>query len=161
MAFRRTHNYPRGKPLPLVLLDVGMAGVVGLWVFLVPGHWTRAIGVIGAFLLVAFIGGHLTRRYERTGKAVPIPRTRVIVKFSKGLPQPMVAMRLAFFLTVAFMLVFGFAPFTDSTAKVGIIACVFALIGIAISNFALERHYVNTGRALEMNAESGQALNGS
>jgi hypothetical protein len=155
MVSRRTHNYPQGKPIGLVLVDIGIAGVVGMWAFLVPGHWTRAIGVIGAFLLVAFIGGKLTRRYERTGQAVPIPRPRAIVRFSGGLPLPMLAMRVAFFALVALMLVFGLAPFTDSTAKAGVIACIFAMIVTAVSNVVLERHYVSTGRAQEMNADSG------
>lgn len=155
MAHRRTHTYPQGKPFPLVLLDIGMAGVVGLWVIVVPGHWTRAIGVIGTFLVFVFISGQFTRHYERTGQAVPIPLQGIIVQFTGALPRPMLAMRLAFFVAVAVMFVFGFAPFTDSTAKAGIIACVFALIGIALSNVALQRHYVDTGRAQEVDSQSG------
>lgn len=156
MGYRRTHNYPHGKPFSLVLLDLWMAGLVALWVLPVPGHWTRAMGMIAAFLVFAFISGKLTRHYERTGQAVPISRSRTIVKFTGGLPLPMLATRVAFFIAATVMVVFGFAPFADSTAKTGIIACVFALIGIAVLNFALERHYVNVGRAQEADAQSGR-----
>ena len=66
----------------------------------------------------------------------------------------MLAARLAFFFTVAIMVAFGVAPVTDSTARIGIIACVFALIGVAVLNLALERRYVNTGHAKEMDVSS-------
>ena len=157
VGHRRTHNYPHGKPFPLVLVDILIAVVVGLWVFLVPGHWPRAIGIIVVFLIIAFIRGKLTKRYERTGQAVPIPRPRLIVRFPRGLPFPMLAMRLAFFITVALMVMFGVAPVADSTAKTGIISCIFVLIGLAILNIAFERHYVNTGRAQETDVRSGRA----
>jgi hypothetical protein len=42
----------------------------------------------------------------------------------------------------------------DSTARIGIIACVFALIGVAVLNLALERRYVNTGHAKEVDVSS-------
>ena len=154
VGYRRTHNYPHGKPLPLVLLDVMMAILVGLWVFLVPGHWPRAIAIFAVFLVIAFISTKLHRPYERTGQAVRIPRPRVVAQFSQGLPAPMLASRLTFFITVAIMVVFGVAPVADSTARIGIIACVFALVGVAALNFALERHYVNTGHAKEMDVSS-------
>jgi hypothetical protein len=66
----------------------------------------------------------------------------------------MLAARLTFFITVAIMIVFGVAPVADSTARIGIIACVFALVGVAVLNLALERHYVNTGHAKEMDVPS-------
>jgi hypothetical protein len=154
VGYRRTHNYPHGTPFPLVLLAIVMAILLGLWVFLVPGHWPRGIVIIAVFLVIAFINTKLHRRYERTGQAVRIPRPRVIVKFSQGLPVPMFAARLAFFVTVAIMVVFGVAPVADSTARIGIIACVFALIGVAVLNLALERRYVNTGHAKEADVSS-------
>jgi hypothetical protein len=87
-------------------------------------------------------------------QAVRIPRPRVVAQFSQGLPAPMLAARLTFFITVAIMVVFGVAPVADSTARIGIIACVFALVGVAVLNFALERHHVNTGHAKEMDVSS-------
>ena len=154
VGYRRTHNYPHGKPFPLVLLDIAIAVLVGIWVFLVPGHWPRAIAIIAVFLVIAFISTKLHRHYERTGQVVRISRPRVVVKFSQGLPVPMLAARLAFFVTVAIMVVFGVAPVADSTAKIGIIACVFAIIGVAVLNLTLERRYVNTGHAKEIDVSS-------
>ena len=154
VGYRRTHNYPHGTPFPLVLLAIVMAILLGLWVFLVPGHWPRGIAIIAVFLVIAFINAKLHSHYERTGQAVRIPRPRVVVKFSQGLPVPMLAARLAFFVTVAIMVVFGAAPVADSTARIGIIACVFALIGVAVLNLALERRYVNTGHAKEVDVSS-------
>jgi MFS superfamily sulfate permease-like transporter len=85
VGYRRTHNYPHGTPFPLVLLAIVMAILLGLWIFLVPGHWPRAI--IAVFLVIAFIDTKLHRHYERTGQAVRIPRPRIVVKFSQGLPS--------------------------------------------------------------------------
>jgi hypothetical protein len=154
VGYRRTHDYPHGTPFPLVLVAIATAILLGLWVFLVPGHWPRAIAIIAVFLVIAFIDAKLHRQYERTGQAVRIPRPRVVVNFSQGLPVPMMASRLAFFVTVTIMVVFGVAPVADSTARIGIIACVFALVGVAILNLALERHYVNTGHAKAVDASS-------
>jgi hypothetical protein len=154
VGYRRTHNYPHGKPLPLILLDIGMAVLALLWVFLIPGHWPRAIGVIAVFLVIAFISTKLDGYYERTGQAVRIPRSRVAVKFPQGLPLPMLAARLSFFVTVGIMVIFGVAPVADSTARNGIIACVFMLVAVAVLNLGLEHHYVNTGQAKEMQVSS-------
>jgi hypothetical protein len=66
----------------------------------------------------------------------------------------MLAARLAFFVTVAITVVFGVAPVADSTARIGIIGFVFALIGVTVLNLALEHHYVNTGHAKEMDVSS-------
>jgi uncharacterized membrane protein YhaH (DUF805 family) len=154
VGYRRTHDYPHGKPFPLALLDIVMTALVGLWVFLVPGHWPRAMAIIAVFLVIALISTRLHRHYEQTGEAVRIPRPRVVVRFSQGLPVPMLAVRFAFFVGVAIMVVFGVAPVADSTARIGIIASVFALIGVAVLNLALERHYVNTDHAKEIDVSS-------
>lgn len=66
----------------------------------------------------------------------------------------MLAARLAFFTIVAMMLVFELAPVAESTARTGIIGCVFALIGIAALNLALERHDLKTGHAQEIDVSS-------
>ena len=138
---RRTHDYPYGKPFPLVLLDIAMAILLLSWVVFVPGHWTRA-SVFPAVLLLALINTKLLRRYEQTGQAVRIPPPKVVARFPHGLPVSMLAARLAFFVSIAVMIVFGVAPVGDSTARMGIVVCVFALIGVAVLNLVLERHYV-------------------
>ena len=62
----------------------------------------------------------------------------------------MLVARMAFFITVAVMILFGTAPFGDTTARRGIIGCVFALAGVAAWNLILEAHYVKTGIAKEV-----------
>jgi hypothetical protein len=139
--------------MPASLKVLGVAGVIAViaWVFLVPGHWTRGFAVIGILLIIALISEKLHRRYEQTGQAVKLPqRRRRMIVFSKGLPGPMLAARLAFFLTVAVMLVLGWAPVGTSTAHHGIIACVFALIIVAVLNLSIEHHYVKAGKATEV-----------
>ena len=132
-----------------------MALTVGMWALLVPGHWPRAIGILALFLTIVVVQGMFVQHYEQTGQAVPIPRRRLIVKFPRGLPLAMLATRLVFLITVAVMVVFGFAPMADSTAQTGIISCVFALIAAGVLNVAIERHYVGTGRALEIDVSRG------
>src|SRR5207253_11173768 len=118
VGYHRTHNYPHGKPFPLVLLDIVMAVIVGLWVFLVPGHWHRAIAIVGVFLVIALISTKLHSHYERRGRAVRIARPRLVVKFSEGLPVAMFAARLEFFVTVAIIVAFGVAAVAVSTASI-------------------------------------------
>ena len=155
VGHRKTHDYPFGRPSPLILLGIGMAILLLSWVFLVPGHWPRGIVIIATFVALAFIDGRLHKRYEQVGLAVRIPRPpRVVTKFLHALPVPMLLARLAFFATVAAMMVFGVAPLRDSTARTGIIGCVFTLIGVAALNLVLERHYVNTGVATEIDVSS-------
>ena len=55
----------------------------------------------------------------------------------------------------ALMILFGVVPVADSTARIGIIVCVFALIGVAALNIAVERYYVHTGVAQELDVSSG------
>jgi hypothetical protein len=155
VGYRKTHDFPQGRPFPLVLLGIGMAVVLLAWVFLVPGHWPRAIWIIAVFVALAFIDAKLHTLYERTGQAVRIPRPKILTRFSHGLPVPMLIARSAFFVTVALMILFGVAPFADSTARIGIIVCVFVLIGIAALNVGLERYYGHTGVAQEFDVSSG------
>jgi hypothetical protein len=158
VGYSRTHDYPHGKPFPLVLLAVAMALLLLSWIVFVPGHWLRSVGTIAAFLVLVFIDTKLHTHYEQTGQAVRIPRPKVVARFPNGLPVPMLAARLAFFVNVGVMIVFGVAPIADSTARTGIIGCVFVLIGVALLNLALERHYVNIGVAEEVGvSNSGKA----
>ena len=151
VGYRRTHSFPAGKPFPLTLLSIARAVVLGLWVFLVSEHWLRAIPIIAAGSALAFINSMLIRRYERTGQAVRIPRQpRAVVRFPFGLPFSMFGARIAFFVTAALMIMFGVIPVADSTARTGIIACVFGLVGVAVLNIALENYDVKTGHAKEV-----------
>jgi hypothetical protein len=159
-GYRKTHNYPHGKPAPLVLLEIAMAVLCAAWVFLVPGHAPRAIGAIFAFLLIVWGHTNLHRRYERIGQAVPIPRQKVVVAFPKGLPVPVLMLRGAFFAIVAIMVALGILPVATSTARAGIITCVFALIGVAALNLVLEHHYVNTGRTALQPENTGPTRDG-
>jgi hypothetical protein len=154
VGYRRTHHYPYGTPFPLVLLGIAMVVLLLSWVFLVPGHWPPGIGIIGAFLVLGFINGELHKRYEQTGQAVRIPQPKLVAKFPTGLPRPMLAARLGFFITVAVMLVFGLASVAASTSRIGIIVCVFTLIGVAVLNLVLERHYVSIGVANEVDVSN-------
>ena len=154
----KTHTFPDGKPLPLRLLDIAVLAVVLAWVFLVPGHWYRAIPVIAAFVAVAYVAEKFDRHYEKTGQAVRIPKPpQKVVKFPGKLPGAMLAARSSFFVVVAVMLVFGFAPMPKLTARHGIIGCVLALFVVAVVNLSLEAHYINTERAIEVDSLTGAA----
>src|SRR5215468_2327228 len=145
VGYRKTHDYPHGVPLPLKLLSI-VGGVLALaWLFLLPGHWWRAVYILAAFVVLATVSGKLHTHYEQTGQAVPIPQKRIVTEFPRGLPRSMLVARMAFFITVAVMILFGTAPFGDTTARRGIIGCVFALAGVAAWNLILEAHYVKTG----------------
>jgi hypothetical protein len=128
-----------------------MAVIALSWVFLVPGHWPRAIGILGAFVALAFSDTKFHNRYERTGQAVRIPRPRLTtVRFPKGMPVPILVARASFFVVAGIMLLLGVLPLNDSVARTGIIACVFALIVVAVLNLGLEHHCVKTGAATEV-----------
>jgi hypothetical protein len=147
---RKTHDFPHGKPFALVLTEIVFASVFLGW--MISGafseSWRHSVPFVGVIVAVLFIYHNLIRTYERTGQAVPIKRPKVIVKF--GLPVPILAARVAFFVTVATMVLLSVGPLTDATARGGIIACVFALIAVAVLNIALEYHYVRSGRATEV-----------
>jgi hypothetical protein len=145
----KTHNFPQGKPLPIVLLEITFAAVTVLWLF-AWGSWVRAALVITIFFALGFVYSKLLGRYERAGHAVPIVRRTVVTKFLDGVPRPILALRYAFFVMVALMIVFGIVPMPEATAHAGIIACVLALFVIAVAHVALEHYYVSKGRATEI-----------
>jgi hypothetical protein len=155
---RKTHNYPFGRPLPLVLVNIAM-GIVGiLWVIFALGSWIRALGIVGLFLVLAFVSSKLHQTYERTGHAVPIPREMAVTKFGNGMPTPLLALRIAFFVAVAGLVGFGMAPLTEASAKKGMIASVLGLVVIGILNVALERYYVHTGRGKDVPINSPNSI---
>jgi hypothetical protein len=72
------------------------------------------------------------------------------------------ALRVGFFLIVAVMLLFNFAPVPTPTARFGITACVLALFAVGFLHVVLENHYVSTGRATEvdLSAQSNETKQG-
>jgi len=145
---RRTHEYPYGKPFPLLVIDIA-TGIVGIcWVVFASRGWPYIVGILAVFLGLAAIASNLTKWYERTGLAVRIPRV-VAVGFTKGTPAPIRALRVAFFVFVAALLFFGLAPFPLTVAKGWMIGSIVGLFAIGGMHLFLERHYVNTGRAEE------------
>jgi hypothetical protein len=155
---RITHIYPYGWPLPLVLVNIAM-GIVGvMWLIFALGSWIRALGIIGLFLVLAFISSKLHQAYERTSHAVPIPREMAITKFGNGMPTPLLALRIAFFVAVAALVGFGIAPLTDATGKKGMIASALGLVVIGILNVTLERYYVHTGRGTDVPIDSPDSI---
>ena len=152
VGHRKSHSYPHGKPHLFIWLDVGMAVVVVSWVFLVPGHWPRVIGILAGFIMLALVNTKLHNHYERTGQAVRIPHPRVVVKFPNGLPVPKLVARASFFVVAGVMLLLGVVPLKDSIAQTGIAACVIVLFVVAGLNLGLEHHYVKSGHATEVNS---------
>jgi len=152
---RRTHDFPRGKPLLLTLTDTGFAGLfvlvlgISVLVFGLDG-WRASAPTFAIFVGYAIARSLLLARYERTGDAIPLNRVSVVVKFPHGFPKPMLAARLSFFIVAGLMLVFGVSPFPFDVVKKGIIGCVFGLIVVAVANLLLESHYVRAGRAVNV-----------
>jgi len=119
---------------------LGRYAALGVW-------WRLAVPFTAVGILVVMLNSKLVRAYmARTVTSKPT----VAIKFSNGLPSALAAARIAFFVIVAAMLVFGIAPISGSTAKAGIIGCVLALFALAFVYVALEHHYINTGRASEI-----------
>ena len=145
---RRTHEYPHGKPFPLVLIDIAMGIVCVCWVVFASHGWPYIFGILAVFLALAAVASKLTKWYERAGLAVRIPRV-VAVGFTKGTPAPIRALRVAFFVFVAALLFFGLAPFPLAVAKRWMIGSIVGLFAVGGMHSFLERRYVNTGRAEE------------
>jgi hypothetical protein len=148
---RKTHDYPKGKPLPLWLSQIGYAAAF-IFVIIFGSHgWIRGLPFVALMVAFLFLHSSLIRRYERSGRAIPIARPKTtVVKFVDGTPTPILALRYAYFVLVALMILFGLAPFADRTARIGIIGCVLALFILAGLYIAFMWHYINTGRAKEI-----------
>jgi hypothetical protein len=148
---RKSHDYPHGKPFPLVLVNIAMLIVAVLWVIFALKSWAHAVTIVALFVALGLIDSKLHQAYERTGQAVPIaPPVAVVIKFIDRTPVSLVALRYAFFVFVAVLIVFGVAPLRDATAKTGMIGSVIGLVVIGILHFALEHYYVHTGRGKEV-----------
>lgn len=148
-GYRKTHDFPGGKPLPLRLLGVADVVFFLVLVFLAGRGWPHAVAIIAIILLVAFAHLKLLRHYEEIGRAVPIPQA---LKFPNGIPGPLRALRYSFFVIVAVMLALGVTPIPDRIARNGIIAAVFALFAVGIAHALLEYRYVSLARESELEA---------
>jgi archaellum component FlaF (FlaF/FlaG flagellin family) len=137
-------------------MEIGFFAAFLAWGFLAGASkgWRGVVMLVAVLVCILFLHSRLIGVYERIGRAVPIKASRVVVRFREGVPAPMRAARLLFFVAVAIMLFFGFGPVADSTARRGIVGCVFGLIAVAALNIALERHYVRIGRANESDVSS-------
>jgi hypothetical protein len=144
-----THKFPHGTPLAL---QVGGIALIALFfgISWAQGWWKFLPIVLLALGFAAYL--KLIRYYERKGIAVPIHFGRAYAEFPSGVPRPLVLARGAFFVVLALMLVFGTAPLDQRVAGNGIIGCVLSSLVVAIACVALERYYVKTGRAIEIEA---------
>jgi hypothetical protein len=147
---RRTHDYPFGKPFPLVLVNVAALVLGVLWVGFGFEDWSRTVGIILLFFALLFVNFKLHQAYERTGLAVQIARPLTVIKFDDGIPVPLLTLRWAFLVFVAVLVVSGVAPLRDATAKMGMIGSVIGLVFVGILHFGIERYYVHTGRGNEV-----------
>jgi hypothetical protein len=151
MGGRRTHDFPHGRPLPLTLIPLGFA--VALIVSAIAfgfKDWRSATPAVAIFIAYAVTYSLVIRRYEQTGQAIRRRTVNLIVRFPHDFPKPLLAARFSLLIVVVMMLVFGIGPFGFDVAKRGIIGCVLGLVGVAAVNVLLERHYVRTGRGIEI-----------
>jgi hypothetical protein len=147
---RKTHDFPQGTPVPIVLIHIAAVIVGVLWVVSFSLGWMFAIAASAAWICVLLISHKLTKSYERRGLAVPIPRPKVnSIRFPAGTPASLLALRYAFAIVALLMLGFGLAPMPWARAKFGIVGCVIGLFMLGVLNTALVFHYLKTGRATE------------
>jgi hypothetical protein len=143
---RRTHDYPDGKPLPIVLVEIAF-GIVGLFWIVAPISWWRVVLFGLVFIAFVSVRSELLDRYEHSGRAVRRPTHKKIV-FLSGMPAPLLVLRYVFFIPVITMFAFGIAPL--AVARVGIISCILSLVVLAFVYTGLQAVYVNSGRAQEV-----------
>jgi hypothetical protein len=109
--------------------------------------WLRGAVALSSVVVVVVV---LNLRRVRSSMATGTSQATFSIEYPNGLPSELIAVRIAFFVIVAMMLVFGAVPMADSVAKTGIICCVLALFGIGFLYGALEHHYLKTGHAAEI-----------
>jgi hypothetical protein len=160
---RKTHDFPNGRPLPLILVEVVF--VVGFVAWMVIGgsdegahSWRRGAVFVAIIVSFMYTQSRFIRFYEHKGLAIPIRRQTLVTRFVGRKPIPIIITHSAFFVAVAAMLFLGLGPVEEHTARTGIIACVLALVAIAIIHLILERHYINNGRASEVDVSGSNEL---
>jgi hypothetical protein len=163
MIARKTHDFPYGRPPALLLAEVAFIGAFLVWGFLggVSHGWRGWAALVALLIVIEFLYSKLLGAYESNGRAVPLKRPRIAIRYSSGLPLPMLAVRFSFFAAVVVMLFMGLGPVAESTARIGIIGCVFGMVAVAGLSTALERHYIRTGRAIEVDVSARCGANGA
>lgn len=146
MTPRKTHDYPGGKPLPLVFAEIAF-GVVGLLWIVAPISWWLVALFGVALVALVFVRSELLDRYEHTGRAIRRPSRKQIV-FLGRMPAPMRALRYAVVLPMIAMFAFGLAPM--AIAKIGIIGCILCLFVLSAVYIGLQLFYESTGRGQEI-----------
>ncbi len=142
--------FPGGQPIGLRLGSLALLAIF-FSISWVHGWW-RAIPI--SVLAAGFLGYvRLIRYYEHQGRAVRIRYCKTTTEFPSGAPAPIVLLRCAFFVGAALMLVFEFAPLSQTVARPGIIGCVLSLVLIAIAYIATESYYVKIGRGVEVDVK--------
>lgn len=131
-----------------IILFLGGTGIYASGAKGLSSGWHAAVPYIAVVILLLFLNSKRIRPH--IDRALRSDEPLLVIDFIGGLPPAMIVVRIAFLLAVAAMLVFGVAPVSDATARVGIIACVLALFVIFIVDAALESHYVNSGRATQI-----------
>ena len=146
---RRTHDFPQGRPVFLTFIEIAFA--ILLIISAVSfgfDNWRSAAPTVALFLAYIITYSLVIRRYERTGKAVRRTTLNVMVMFPEGFPVPLLALRVAFFIVVGLMLMFG--AYMHPCIHKFLIGCSFGLIAVAFAYVLLERRYVKIGRATDV-----------
>ena len=135
---RQNPRFSAWKPFVLTLIKIvfPISCIVSVVAFGFR-EWRSAAPTLAIILAYTVTNSLVIRRYERTGQAVRRRRVNVRVRFPEGFPKPLLAARSAFFIVVVLMLVLGIGPFVFAGAKMGIIGCVFGLVGVAALNVLL------------------------
>jgi hypothetical protein len=120
--------------------------------------WRVAIPLTAVLIFALFLNSRSVRAFM--GRAERSSPT-LAIRFANGLPSAMVVVRVAFFVIVGVMVVLGVGPVADTTARVGIIACVLALLVTGLLYGVLESYYIKTERATmtEVPVQSGDREN--
>jgi hypothetical protein len=154
MPARATHKYPRGKPVPLRLLDIALLAAGLLWVVLAARSWLVAIGIAALFVCLAFLQARLIKSYERAGLAIPIERPKVSLGFTGRLLPPLRVLRYVYFILVGILVFFGLAPVSQQVARAGVISAVISLFVAAGAYIVLSWYYSGRNDSRELHPDT-------
>ncbi len=142
---RKTHDFPNGTPFAISLFYVGFL-IIGLcWVFFAKTSWLVGGSIFAAFMALGIVYSRVLAAYERAGIAVRLPEKQEPSAHIGPTPCPIRAIHYAFFVLVAVMLVFGFAPLPLAAARQGIIASVVGLFVLTFLHFVFHLRYIPSG----------------